>query len=108
MSQDLINTIVRLEVVYAAIPGLIFCLVYQLRWKWWKTAFGRHMMIFMCGLELILLLTVLAMFWPDMPHKGYIRMSAWALISFLFTWRTWVLVFIDSYEPELSGDHKKK
>jgi hypothetical protein len=100
MSPKLIDEIVKIEVVLSAIPLLIAVLVYQFRWKWWKSAIGRHFMVFMSGLEMIMLLAVFNLFWPQMPGKPYIRIIVWAVIFILFTWRAYVMVFPNKYDDE--------
>jgi hypothetical protein len=100
MSPELIDEIVKIEVVIAAVPGLLFVLLYQLRYPWYKSSMGRHVMAFMSALEFILLLAALNVAWPEMPGKPYLRMIVWAIIIFIFSWRTAVLIWPEKYADE--------
>lgn len=86
MSDRLLDQIVRAEIIVASVPGLLFVILYQIRVKWWRTAIGRMLMSFIGSLECILLLTVLSVFWPDMPGRPYLRVVVWAIIIASFTY----------------------
>lgn len=94
-----VSLTVATEVCIAAAAGLLFVIIYHLRWKWWKSYMGRHMMTFMAGLDAILLLAVVNMFWPGMPGRVPLRLFAWTVIAVLFTWRLIVLVEVRREDP---------
>jgi hypothetical protein len=98
-----VEILVRSLVAISAVSGFLFVLIYQLRWKWWRSSMGRHMMAFMGGLELLLLLAFISQFWPHLPLREYLRIVSWGIVAFLFTWRLVILITVKKEErPSLS------
>lgn len=104
MSDDSVDLIVRVLVLYDAVPLLLFVLIYQFRVRWWRTSIGRLLMTFLGSLEAILLLTVLSLFWPDMPGRPYIRIGVWTLIGIVFTWFLIGFLRANTYRKEFDED----
>lgn len=85
-------------IVASAVSGLLFVVLYQFRAKWWTSAIGRHMMAFMGGLEVLLLLALTSLFWPHMPGRPYLRAVSWFVVFFLFAWRTIIMITSTRHE----------
>ena len=103
--QAVVDWVVRIGVVTSVTAGLVFMVTYHLTSKWWMSSIGRHMMSFMSGMTLILLLSVVALIFPDMPFRQELRIFSWILIPGLFVWRAVVILKIRNYDDR--GNHKK-
>ncbi len=92
-----VEPILLIGVFWSVVAGLTFVIAYAMTQPWWKSPIGRHMMSFMAGFTLILILSMLGYFFPDMPGRTEVRLFTWALIPILFTWRTVILLRIKKY-----------
>lgn len=90
--------ILLVGVVWSVVAGLAFVVIYAVTQPWWKTPVGRHMMSFMAGMTMILMLSLVGYFFPDIGWRKELRIFTWTLIPFLFTWRTFILLFVKKYQ----------
>lgn len=80
----------KFQPVVAAIFALGFVLIYAFKGKWWKSAIGRHMMAFMAGVFLVLLIGITVRFFPDLQNIKQIRFWSWNIVILLMAWRFWI------------------
>jgi hypothetical protein len=101
----MIDLIIKLQPVIAAGGALSFVVIYLLYSKWWKSAMGRHMMSFMAGCFVVLVLAIFIRFFPH-SYIQPARMIGWSIVIFIMWWRAWVafkVLVLKRYEG-YSGD----
>lgn len=77
----------------AAVPALLFVVVYASTQPWWRSSVGRHLMSFMGVCAVVLSLVIVQSFaGRDYPGHLYVRAAAWIAINIIFWWRLVVLL----------------
>lgn len=80
----------KLQPIFAAAFALGFVLIYAFKGKWWKSAIGRHMMTFMAGVLVVLLIGVTVRFFPNLENIKQVRFWSWNIVILLMGWRFWL------------------
>lgn len=70
--------------------GALLFVVRYARVRWRATPAGVNVMAFMAVIALVLSLAVLAIWWPDMPGRPWLRLVSWAGIAAVIWHRNWV------------------
>lgn len=65
--------------------GALWFVVRYGRVRWRASDAGRNVMAFMAVIAVVLTLAVVAIAWPEMPGRPYLRLASWAAI-FLVIW----------------------
>lgn len=100
------DLILKLEPVLAAGGALAFVVIYLLYSKWWRSAMGRHMMSFMGGCLVVLVLAIITRFFPVISKVWEVRFGAWLIVIFIMWWRAWIAfrIFVLKKYDTLRGE----
>lgn len=97
--------------LWAAVAGHVFIIFYWIRYRWWQTSIGRHLMSFMGGLTVIVDLTILDAVVRSLPGdavlpaRNELTLFVWTLLPILFTWRLIVLLKVKNFDGQGNMKH---
>jgi len=109
--MNALAAIIKILSTEAAVPALLFVILYAKTQPWWRSAVGRHLMSFMAVCAVVLSLVIVsAIFGREYPGHLFVRAAAWIAINFIFWWRLAILVkvVLKKYPDPLTENGKTK
>lgn len=78
--------------VLGAIPATSAAVLYGFGVTWWRSSWGRHVVVYMASLALVFDLGVIRLLGGERPGFPALRVAAFSLVVVALWWRLFVVV----------------
>lgn len=92
MDDSVIMMISKVEVVSTAVVSALFCVAYHFLSRWWKSEFGRTLMVYQLGMTGVLGLSTLQLLIGPHMWITYVGLLVFAVVPIGLAGRLWVLI----------------
>lgn len=98
-----LRVLTEIVLIIGAVASWLFIFRYMAKFRWWTTDIGRHLIAVSACLGAFYSYSAVAVVWPDVPGRVWVRGVLFVLITITIVWR---LIMFERVQRQLRKDKK--